>query len=239
MHMPSFLDWARTSCNTPKLFNMEKTGKEEFIAEVHRRLKRRYASQMRTSLDHSSPWELLVATILSAQAQDSSVNLVTPKLFRAFRHVNDFAKASPSKLYPYVRSIGLYRTKSRSIVNSARMVMSEYSGKVPESIEDLMKLPGVGRKTANVVLSNAFGINSGIAIDTHCITVSNRLGIARTRKPEAIEKVLMKYLPRSEWANISHLLIALGRDVCTARAKHCEGCVLNDICPSSTTRRKK
>ncbi len=218
---------------------MKEAERREFVAEVHRRLKRRYASQMLTSLDHSSPWELLVATILSAQAQDSSVNLVTPKLFRAFKSIKDFSKATPSSLYPYVRSIGLYRTKSRNIVNSARMIMSEYSGKVPDRMEDLERLPGVGRKTANVVLSNAFGINSGIAIDTHCITVTNRLGIARTRKPEVIEDALMRYLPQKEWANISHLLIALGRDKCTARAKHCEGCVLNDICPSSTTGRKK
>ena len=218
---------------------MKNTDKGAFIAEVHRRLKRRYARQMRTSMDHSSPWELLVATVLSAQAQDSSVNLVTPKLFKAFKSIKDFSNANPSRLYPYVRSIGLYRTKSKNIVNAARMIMAEYSGKVPDSMDDLVRLPGVGRKTANVVLSNAFGINSGIAIDTHCITVSNRLGIARTSKPEAIEKVLMKHLPQSEWANISHLLIALGRDTCTARLKHCDVCVLNDICPSSTTRRKK
>ncbi|MCL5431238.1 MAG: endonuclease III, partial [Candidatus Marsarchaeota archaeon] len=145
---------------------MKEAERGEFIAEVHRRLKLRYAPQMHTSLDHSSPWGLLVATMLSAQAQDSSVNIVTPKLFRAFKSIKDFSKATPSKLYPYVRSIGLYRTKSRNIVSAARMIMSEYSGKVPHSMEDLERLPGVGRKTANVVLSNAFGINSGIAIDT-------------------------------------------------------------------------
>ena len=207
-----------------------------FLEEIEARLKKRYLEQMKTTLEHSSPWELLVATVLSAQAQDASVNEVTPRLFRRFDSIKKFASARPSDLYPCVRSIGLYRGKSKNIVNSAKAIMSRFRGNVPMSMEELVTLPGVGRKTANVVLSNAFGINSGIAIDTHCITVSNRLGLVHTKDPKRIEAKLMSILPQKEYGNISHLFIALGRDACTARKKHCDRCVLKDICPSSTSR---
>ena len=158
-------------------------------------LKRRYRNAMHTGLNHENPWELLVATMLSAQAQDRQVNLITPALFRKYKSIDKFSSARPSDLYRYTRSIGLYRTKSRNIVNAARIIRNEFKLKVPRSIENLMKLPGVGRKTANVVLSNAYGINEGIAIDTHCITVANRLGLANSKKPEVIEKDFM-VLPR-------------------------------------------
>ena len=203
---------------------------------VLKRLKVRYRNDMRTGLEHSNPWELLVATILSAQAQDRQVNKVTKILFRRYGKVKDYCALKPGDLYPYVQSIGLYKQKTKSIINAAKLIKKNFGLKVPNNMEDLITLPGVGRKTANVVLSNAFGINTGIAIDTHCITVSNRLGFVRTINPERIETRLMKLFQKDEWVNINHLFIALGRDVCTARAKYCERCVLNDICPSSDVR---
>ena len=211
-------------------------GKAEFLDTVVSRLKRRYRSQMVTTLDHKTPFQLLVATILSAQAQDATVNRYTPALFRDYPAVGDFADARPTDIFPYIRNIGLFRSKGRNIVKMARMLRQRFHSRVPKSMGELTMLPGVGRKTANVVLSNAHGIHEGIAIDTHCITVSNRLGLVRTRDPVRIEARLMGMLPSSEWQNVSHLFIALGRDVCTARAKHCDRCVLRDICPSSTAR---
>ncbi|MDE1857385.1 MAG: endonuclease III [Candidatus Micrarchaeota archaeon] len=210
--------------------------KRRFLATVVRRLKRRYRDQMVTTLDHTSPFDLLVATILSAQAQDATVNRYTPKLFRDYSSVDDFAEAKPSEIYPYIKNIGLYRSKGKNIVMAARVLRERFSSRVPRTIGELTQLPGVGRKTANVVLSNAYGIHEGIAIDTHCITVTNRLGLVRARDPAKIEQRLMGMLPSSEWKDVSHLFIALGRDVCTAKAKHCERCVLRDICPSSTAR---
>ena len=203
---------------------------------VLKRLEVRYRKYMRTELEHSNPGQLLVATLLSAQAQDRQVNKVTKTLFRKYGRVSDYCVLAPRDLYPYVKSIGLYRQKTKSIINAAKMIKKAFGLKVPNSMADLITLPGVGRKTANVVLSNAFDINTGIAIDTHCITVSNRLGFVRTRNPKKIETRLMKLFRKSEWGKINHLFIALGRDVCTARAKYCERCVLNDLCPSSDVR---
>ena len=203
---------------------------------VLRRLKARYKEEMHTSLEHSTPWELLVATILSAQSQDRQVNKVTKGLFKRYRRVEDYSRLNPKDLYPYVRSLGLYKGKAKNIVNAAKRIKNDFNSSVPRSMERLTDLPGVGRKTANVVLSNAFGINIGIAVDTHCITVSNRLGFARTKDSVKIEKKLMELFPNREWGNINHLFIALGRDVCTARVKYCGRCVLNDICPSSNAR---
>ncbi|MCL4363409.1 endonuclease III [Candidatus Marsarchaeota archaeon] len=213
---------------------MEYQNRRLYASHVLRLLKRKYRNAMRTGLNHENPWELLVATVLSAQAQDRQVNLVTPALFTRYKSIEQFASANPSSLYRYTNSIGLYKTKSRNIVNAARMLRDEFKLQVPHSIEGLIKLPGVGRKTANVVLSNAYGINEGIAIDTHCITVANRLGLARSKKPEVIEKILMAQYPKKEWQNVSHLFIALGRDTCTARKKICERCILKRVCPSST-----
>jgi endonuclease III len=217
--------------------NRMQSDKRGFLATVVTRLKRRYKDQMVTTLDHGSPFELLVATMLSAQAQDATVNRYTPRLFRDYSTVDDFADAKPSEIFPYIRNIGLFRSKGRNIVKMARMLKARFHSRVPRSIEEMTVLPGVGRKTANVVLSNAYGVMQGIAIDTHCITVSNRLGLVRTRDPAKIEKRLMKLLPKSEWKDVSHLFIALGRDVCTAKTKYCGRCVLRDICPSSTVGR--
>ena len=217
---------------------MQRTDKRAFIREVERRLKQRYRKEMKTSLEFTNPFELLISTILSAQTTDRQVNIVTKGLFREYGTVDAMAHANVARVRSYIKSIGLYRNKANNVVAAAKYLLEHYDGKVPRSIEELIKIPGVGRKTANVVLSNAYGINEGIAIDTHCITVSNRLGLARSKDPRRIEEDLMKYVDAKEWNNISHLFIALGRDVCTARAKHCERCVLNDICPSSTVVKK-
>ncbi|MGC8586226.1 MAG: endonuclease III [Candidatus Micrarchaeia archaeon] len=207
--------------------------KREFLINVIRRLKERYKVK-KTRLRFFTPWQLLVATMLSAQATDDSVNRATSKLFKDYSTIEEFSKLTPSKLYKYIKSIGLYRSKARHIIGAARILSKDYNSKIPESMDELLKLPGIGRKTANILLSNAFGINEGIAIDTHCITVANRLKLVNTRDPAKIEKKLMELLPRSEWGEVNNLFIALGRDTCTARKKHCERCVLNDICPSSS-----
>jgi endonuclease III len=207
-----------------------------YTAEIIKRLKAKYGKDLQTMLVHKNAWELLVATVLSAQAQDKQVNKVTGPLFKRYSTINAFSGLKPSQLYPYINSIGLYRSKARNIVKTALMLKRDFNSRVPATIADLVVLPGVGRKTANVVMSNAFGINDGIAIDTHCITVSNRLGLVRTRDPKKIEQRLVKLIPQKDWGNLTHLFIALGRDTCTARTKHCGRCVLRDICPSSDAR---
>lgn len=212
---------------------MDKKNEKRYLSNVMRLLKKRYRKEMRTSLDSSTPWELLVATMLSAQAPDVQVNKVTPALFRKFKSIGAYSKLRPSQIYPYIKSLNLYKGKGRNIIAAAKMINRDFGSQVPRTIEELVELPGVGRKTANVVLSNAFGIHNGIAIDTHCITVSNRLGLVKTNDAAKIEQELMPLVPSKEWRNISHLFIALGRDTCQARVKYCDRCVLRKICPSS------
>ena len=207
-----------------------------YAMEAIRLLKKRYGLKLQTTLEHSNPWELLVATILSAQSQDLQVNKATKRLFSKYASVKDYVSLRPQALYPYIGSLGLYRGKARNIIGSAKLIVKEFNGKVPSTMKQLVTLPGVGRKTANVVLTDAFGISEGIAIDTHCVVVSNRLGIARTRNPEKIERALTGLLPKKEWRNVNLLFISLGRDVCTARQKYCQDCILNRICPSSDVR---
>lgn len=211
--------------------------KKAFMRKVLRMLKKKYASQMKSTLEYSNAWELLVATMLSAQAQDKQVNAVTKKLFNDHLDVRDYASMDPKELYKYTKSIGLYRNKSNNIINAAKAIEKNFKGEVPGDIASLQTLPGVGRKTANVVQYNWFGKSEGIAIDTHCITVCNRLGLANGANAEKIEKEMIKITPKKDWGNVTHLFIALGRDVCTARVKHCEACVLNRICPSSTVKK--
>jgi endonuclease-3 len=203
------------------------------ISVILSRLKKRYRKEMMTSLDFGTPWGLLVATMLSAQSQDAQVNKVTPALFKRYPDAKSMAKLKPEHLYPYVKTLGLYRNKAKNIVNAAAAVHNEFHDKLPGTIAELTTLPGVGRKTANVVISNAFKVNEGIAIDTHCITVANRLFLYNTSNPVKIEDNLMRIVKRKDWGNLTHLFIALGRDVCTARTKYCGDCVLRDICPSS------
>jgi len=209
------------------------SARKKFAEKVLLLLKKRYKSRMQTARGHTTPWELLVATILSAQAQDTQVNKATVLLFKDLKNVTDYARLKPSELYKYTKSIGLYRNKSKNIIRTAKMILKDFDGKVPKTMEQLTLLPGVGRKTANIVLSNSFGINEGIAIDTHCIVVSKRLGLTKTKNPKRIEMQLTKLYPKSEWSNVSNLFIALGRDTCTARVKYCNRCVLKNMCPSS------
>ena len=183
-------------------------------------------------LDFSNPLELLVATILSAQCTDVQVNKVTPALFKKYRTARDYAEADPAELEHDLRAIGLYRNKAKNIRACARLLVDEHGGKVPETMEALVRLPGVGRKTANVVLGNAFGQNVGVVVDTHVARLSARLGLTRQTDPKKIEPVLMKLVPRNDWTLFSHWLIFHGRRRCKAVTPDCPGCELKDLCPS-------
>ncbi len=198
------------------------------VAEVLRRLAEHYRNP-RTELSHRSPFELLVATILSAQATDRSVNEVTPVLFDRYPHPGSLGAAKPEELYPIINRIGLFRNKARSLVGAARMICEQFGGDVPRDREALLRLPGVGRKTANVVLSNAFGVPA-IAVDTHVFRVSRRLGLADEKTPERVEAQLQSVIPRESWSDAHHWLILHGRQVCSARRPSCQECFLVDVC---------
>ena len=216
---------------------MKRKSARDRIEIILSRLEKKYPEELRTRLRYRNPWELLVSTMLSAQSQDAQVNKVTPTLFRKYPNVSDYLNRKPSDLYPFVKTLGLYRNKSKNIISAARYIDKNFNGKVPRRMEQLVQIPGVGRKTANVVQGNAFELIEGIAIDTHCITVANRLFLFDTTNAKKIESKMMEFVPRKEWINVTHLLIALGRDACTARRKYCDRCVLNDICPSSMVRK--
>jgi endonuclease-3 len=187
------------------------------------------------ALHHQTPLELLIATILSAQCTDERVNQVTPHLFRKYRSAGDFVAVSPAELEEDLRSINFFRNKARSIQGACRTILEEYSGEVPQTLEQLVQLPGVGRKTANVLLGTAFGIPSGIVVDTHVGRLSQRLGLTTEKTPEKIEQDLMRILPRKEWIGFSHTLIFHGRQVCKARTPTCASCPVASLCPSSLT----
>jgi endonuclease III len=204
-----------------------------YALEVLSRLKREYPNA-RTELDYETPLQLLVATILSAQCTDKRVNMVTPLLFQTFPTAASLAQAPPEKLEEIIRSTGFFRNKTKSLIGLGKALGERHNGGVPDSMEALVKLPGVGRKTANVVLGNAFGKNVGIVVDTHVARLSDRLGYTKAKDPVKIEQDLMPLFPREDWALLAHLLIFHGRRVCEARRPKCEICVLNDICPSST-----
>ncbi|MGC8730050.1 MAG: endonuclease III domain-containing protein [Candidatus Micrarchaeia archaeon] len=211
---------------------MDESKKRKEIMQVIRLLKGKYNTK--PTLSYKNRFELLIAAILSVQSKDTSVNEVTKSLFKKYKVPEDFANIPPSSLHSSLRSLGLYRAKSKHIVEASKKIVEEFGGRVPGSMEELTSLPGVGRKVANVILSYGFGLNEGIAIDTHCIVVANRLGLASSRNPSAIEKELMEITPKKEWANLSMLFIKLGRDTCTSRKAFCERCILQKICPSST-----
>jgi endonuclease-3 len=201
-------------------------------SEVTARLKTEYPDA-RTELVWSNPLELLVATILSAQTTDVQVNRVTEKLFTKYRTAEDYADSSLDELEENIRPTGFYRNKARSLRGMARALVEEHGGEVPRTMSELVALPGVGRKTANVVLGNAFGINEGIVVDTHVRRVSDRLGLTESSDPAKIEQELMKLVPEGDWNIFSHLLILHGRRTCKARKPDCLNCILNDICPSA------
>jgi len=211
-----------------------RTEQQSYVAEVLQRLKQRYHDKMQTELTHRNTTDLFVAVLLSPQCTDKQVNVVTKPLFKKYRSFNDYANADPRQLTKYLSGLNYYKTKARNLRMAARMIVTEYNNKLPKTLEGLMTLQGVGRKVGNVVLNEGFGISDGIAIDTHCITVSQRIGFTRHKKPDKIEIDLMRKVPEKDWKVASNLLIALGRDTCQARRKFCERCVLKDICPSST-----
>lgn len=183
------------------------------------------------SLDFRSPLQLLIATILSAQCTDKRVNMVTPVLFKRYKTATDFAAAKPKELEEIIRSTGFFRNKSKNIIACCQKISADFGGRVPDDMEDLITLPGVARKTANVVLYNAYGKNEGIAVDTHVTRVAARLGLTVSDKPPVIEQDLMKIIPRDQWGHFSHLLIELGRDKCKAPVPDCQPCTLKKLCP--------
>jgi endonuclease-3 len=186
------------------------------------------------SLDWRTPYELLIATMLSAQCTDERVNLITPALFERFPDAAAAALVEADAVEPYVRSAGFFRNKAKNIVASSRLLMERHGGEVPRSMEELLVLPGVARKTASVVLAWCFGINAGVTVDTHVSRLSQRLRLTRKTEPRQIEPDLMKLVPQAEWQNLSIRLIFHGRAVCTARSPTCNGCPIADLCPSHT-----
>jgi endonuclease-3 len=186
----------------------------------------------RTELNFKTPLELLIATILSAQCTDKRVNMVTPGLFKKYRTAKDYANAPPGELENAIRSTGFFNSKAKSIRGATSTIAEKFGGKVPDSMEGLRELPGVGRKTANVVLGNAFGKNEGVVVDTHVIRLSQRLGLTRQKDPEKIEQDLMKLVPQKYWAIWSHWLIWHGRRRCYARKPDCRSCEVFKLCPS-------
>jgi len=206
--------------------------KRKQIAEILKRLGKEYTGTPQTALRFSSPFELLVATILSAQTTDVQVNKVAETLFKKYRVIEDFANTKPEELAKDVASVNFYRNKAKNINNAAKMIIKSFGGRVPRTMQELVTLPGVARKTANIVLSSAFGINDGIAVDTHVRRLANRLGLTKYDDPVKIENDLMPITPQKEWGNLSHLLIFHGRKICQARNPNHDKCVLSDICPS-------
>ena len=186
------------------------------------------------SLDWRTPYELLIATMLSAQCTDERVNPITPALFERFPDAAAAAVVEADAVEPYVRSAGFFRNKAKNIVASSRLLMERHGGEVPRSMEELLVLPGVARKTASVVLAWCFGINAGVTVDTHVSRLSQRLRLTRKTEPRQIEPDLMKLVPQAEWQNLSIRLIFHGRAVCTARSPKCNGCPIADLCPSHT-----
>jgi endonuclease-3 len=203
--------------------------------EILDRLEVRYGKDLHTQLEHKSMEELFVAVFLSPQCTDKQVNNVTKTLFRRFRSFNDYANADIRVLKRCLKGLNYYKTKAKNLKESCRMLVNEFGGNVPRSIDELTRMPGIGRKVANVILEEGYGMCEGIAVDTHCGRVARRLGLSRHKDPYKVEKDLMRRFDEDVWCEISNHFIELGRDVCTARVKKCEVCVLNDICPSSTT----
>jgi len=209
-----------------------KMDKKDRTLKTIEMLKKKYPNA-KIALTYSNPLELLVATMLSAQCTDERVNVVTKTLFKKYRTPQDYAKADLNELEQEIRSTGFYRNKAKNIKASSQLLIEKYQSKVPQTMEQILELPGVARKTANIVLQNAYGIIKGIAVDTHVRRVSKRLGFTENEDPDKIEQDLMQLVPQSEWKRITDLLISLGRDVCTARKPKCETCVLNQTCPSA------
>ncbi|HEY8848638.1 MAG TPA: endonuclease III [Thermoanaerobaculia bacterium] len=208
------------------------TKKQERAAEILVRLKRMYP-KAKCTLDYTNPFELLIATILSAQSTDVRVNIVTKSLFRKYPNPTAFAAAAQPAMERDIRQTGFFRNKAKAVIGASKSIMEKHGGEVPRTMEELTALPGVGRKTANVVLGNAFHLPVGVVVDTHVTRVSGRLGLTAHSYPVKIEQDLMKLIPQKEWTVFSHRLIAHGRKICIARKPKCRECFLNDVCPSA------
>lgn len=206
-------------------------GERKRVKDIIRLLKEEYPGAEIT-LNYRTPLELLIATMLSAQCTDERVNQVTKHLFEKYSTAEEYARATTSELEEIIRPTGFYRVKARNIKNACTMLVEKFDSKIPNTLTDLTLLPGVARKTANIVLSNAYGVVEGIAVDTHVTRLSQRLGLTSSKYPEKIEQALMRIVPREEWHSLSYLFISHGRNVCSARKPLCVKCVLNQICPS-------
>lgn len=201
-------------------------------AIIVERLDRLYPNA-RTALNWSSPWELLVAVVLSAQCTDVRVNQVTPGLFKSHPSVADFAGADQARLEQEIRPTGFFRNKTKNIMGAARLVVAEYAGQVPKTMPELLRLPGIARKSANIILAEAYGVIAGIPVDTHVKRLTNRLGLTKSADPVKIESEMMAIVPPADWYRFSSVLVLHGRAVCVARKPKCDICVLNDFCPSA------
>ncbi|MCC7197275.1 endonuclease III [Candidatus Peregrinibacteria bacterium] len=202
------------------------------VVKVIKILRKAYPDA-KCALYFSNPLEILVATILSAQCTDVRVNMVTPGLFRKYKSCADYAKAKPEDLQKDIKSTGFYRNKAKSIQGACRMILEKFGGEVPRTMKEILELPGVARKTANVVLHNAYGVVEGIVVDTHVRRLSRRLGFTVLNVPEKIEQDLLKIVPRKDWGDLSYLLIDHGRAVCKAQKPDCRACPVSQVCPSA------
>lgn len=212
--------------------------RRELANKVVETLRRLYPDA-RCSLDYRTPLQLLIATILSAQCTDERVNKVTPALFARYRSAADFASADPRELENYIRSTGFYRAKAKNIIACCRALVERHGGELPRSLEELTKLPGVGRKTANVLLGTAWGIPAGIVVDTHVRRLARRMGLTQHTNPDKIERDLMELIPQEEWIAFGHRMIYHGRQVCLARNPRCDQCALNSFCPKIGVQTRK
>jgi endonuclease III len=226
------LKTSKRSAARPRRGRESAVARAERAGAIFHRLHQEYPDA-RCALDHGDAYQLLVATILSAQCTDARVNMVTPAFFARFPTPGDLARADRAEVEELIRSTGFFRNKTRSLLGMAQALVAEHRGEVPRSMEELRVLPGVGRKTANVILGNAYGINEGITVDTHVTRLSRLLGLTRHDDPVRIEQDLMPLFPREHWALLSHLLITHGRRVCVARRPRCPDCVVAELCPSA------
>ena len=205
---------------------------ERRTQEIIRHLKKTYP-KAKIVLNYSNPWELLVAVILSAQCTDKKVNEITPALFKKYRRLEDYVRADPKNFEQMIKPTGFYRAKTKSILTTAKIIKEKFQGRIPRTMAEMLTLRGVARKTANVVLGNAYGVVEGIAVDTHVRRLSQRLGLSKQNDPNKIEQDLMKIIPKKDWFAATYLLIDHGRAVCTAKDPRCDLCPLANICPSA------
>jgi endonuclease-3 len=212
--------------------NPSKQPPQKRIGEILKRFKKAYPDA-KCSLNYSNAFELLVATILSAQCTDERVNFVTKTLFKKYPKPQNYLGVPEEELQNDIRTTGFFRNKTKSIRGASKMILENFGGKVPSTMDELLKLPGVARKTANVVLGNVFHIADGVVVDTHVRRVSQRLALTKQSDPEKIEQDLMKLIPKKDWIHFSHMIILHGRHICKAQRPDCANCIVNDLCPSS------